>query len=49
VSLLRACMYDLLQMLAPHLDARLVQRAENSGSQEDVDRESAGVKVPYLR
>jgi LysR family transcriptional regulator, cys regulon transcriptional activator len=47
--LFRAYMYDFLQMLAPHLDPRRVQRAENSGSQEDVDREFAGVKVPFLR
>jgi LysR family cys regulon transcriptional activator len=47
--LLRGYMYDFLQMLAPHLTPRLVQSAENTDSQDDVDREFAGVKIPFLR
>jgi hypothetical protein len=42
-------MYDFLQMLAPHLTQRLVQDVEGSESQDVVDREFAGVKIPYLR
>ena len=38
-----------LQMLAPHLTPRLVQDAEQSGLQDDVDREFAAVKIPFLR
>ena len=47
--LLRGYMYDFLQMLAPHLNPRLVQTLESSESQDDVDREFAGVKIPFLR
>jgi hypothetical protein len=42
-------MYDFLQMLAPHLTPRLVQAAEKSDSQEEVEREFAPIKVPFLR
>ena len=47
--LLRGFMYDFLQMLAPHLDPRLVRRAESAESQDAVDREVAGTRIPYLR
>ena len=47
--LLRGFMYDFLQMLAPHLTPRVVQTAENSESQEEVDREFAPIKIPFLR
>jgi LysR family transcriptional regulator, cys regulon transcriptional activator len=47
--LLRGYMYDFLQMLAPHLTPRLVQTAERTDTQDDVDREFAGVKIPFLR
>jgi LysR family transcriptional regulator, cys regulon transcriptional activator len=47
--LLRAFMYDFLHMLAPHLDQRLVQRVESAGSQEEVDREFSGVRIPFLK
>ena len=47
--LLRAYMYDFLQMFAGHLTPRLVHAAENAGSQHDVDREFAGVNIPFLR
>jgi hypothetical protein len=42
-------MIEFLQMLAPHLDPRRVQSAEQSDSQEAVDRQFAGVKIPFLR
>jgi LysR family cys regulon transcriptional activator len=47
--LLRGFMYDFLQMLAPHLTQRQVQQAENSTSQEEVDRDFAAVRIPFLR
>jgi LysR family cys regulon transcriptional activator len=47
--LLRGFMYEFLQMLAPHLDQRLVQTAEQSESQEVVDQQFAGLKIPFLR
>ena len=47
--LLRGFMYEFLQMLAPHLTQRLVQDAEQSETQEDVDREFASIKIPFLR
>jgi LysR family cys regulon transcriptional activator len=47
--LLRGYIYDFLQMLAPHLTQRQVQAAENADTQEDVDREFATVKIPFLR
>jgi len=47
--LLRGFMYDFLQMLAPHLSTRIVQNAEGSATQEEVDREFAAVKIPFLR
>jgi hypothetical protein len=31
------------------MNRRLVQAAERSDSQDDVDREFAGVKIPFLR
>jgi len=48
-ALLRGFMYEFLEILAPHLTRRQVQTAENSDSQDDVDREFAGVKIPFLR
>src|SRR4051812_19244727 len=47
--LLRGYMYDFLQMLAPHLTPRLVQTAEKSASQEEIEREFAATKIPFLR
>jgi LysR family cys regulon transcriptional activator len=47
--LLRGYMYDFLQMLAPHLAPRIVQAAENADNQDEVDREFAAVKIPFLR
>ena len=47
--LLRGFMYDFLQMLAPHLDPRRVQTIESTENQDQVDREFAGVKIPFLK
>lgn len=47
--LLRRFMYDFLQMLAPRLTQRQVLGAENAWNQEAVDREFAGIKIPFLR
>jgi LysR family cys regulon transcriptional activator len=47
--LLRGFMYEFLQMFAPHLDARRVQEAEQADSQESVELQFAGVKIPFLR
>jgi len=47
--LLRGFMYEFLQMLAQHLTPRLVQAAEKSASQDDVEREFAAIRIPFLR
>jgi LysR family cys regulon transcriptional activator len=47
--LLRGYIYDFPQMLAPHLTQRQVQAAENASTQEEVDREFAAMKIPFLR
>ncbi len=48
-TLLRGYLYDFLNMLAPHLTQRQVQSAEKAEDQDAVDREFAGVKIPFLR
>jgi LysR family cys regulon transcriptional activator len=47
--LLRSYMYEFLQMLAPHLTHRLVNAAELTNNQDEIDREFASVKIPFLR
>jgi LysR family transcriptional regulator, cys regulon transcriptional activator len=47
--LLRGYMYDFLQLLAPHLTQRQVQSAEQTQSQDEVEREFAGIRIPFLR
>ena len=47
--LLRAYMYDFLEMLAPHLTARQVQAAEASDSQDGIDKVFAATRIPFLR
>ncbi len=44
---LRAYMYDFLERLAPHLTRRLVRDAERSETQDEVDRMSAAIEIPY--
>ncbi|MBS0377283.1 MAG: HTH-type transcriptional regulator CysB [Proteobacteria bacterium] len=45
-TLLRKYMYDFAQLLAPHLDRRLVERAHRAGSTEEVQAMFADVKLP---
>ena len=47
--LLRGFMYEFLQMLAPHLEHRRVQDAEQADSQNAIEQQFAGVKIPFLR
>lgn len=46
-SLLRAYMYDFLERLAPHWTRRLVRDAERSETQDEVDRASETIAIPY--
>jgi LysR family cys regulon transcriptional activator len=48
-ALLRGYMYDFLQLLAPHLTKRLVDRAGNASSPEDVDALFADAELPVYR
>jgi hypothetical protein len=45
-ALLRAHMYDFIELLAPHLPRELVRETEQSGTQEDVDRICADLHIP---
>jgi LysR family transcriptional regulator, cys regulon transcriptional activator len=45
-TLLRKYMYDFAQLLAPHLDRRLVDRAHRSASAEEVAELFADIKLP---
>jgi LysR family cys regulon transcriptional activator len=45
-ALLRAYMYDFIELLASHLPRKLVRAAEKMDAQEEVDRILAGFKVP---
>jgi LysR family transcriptional regulator, cys regulon transcriptional activator len=45
-GLLRAYMYDFLQLLAPHLSRKLVDRAAASETQAQVDTLFAGIELP---
>jgi LysR family cys regulon transcriptional activator len=45
-SLLRGYMYDFLQMLAPHLTRRLVERAAAAATQAEVDALFGQEKLP---
>jgi LysR family cys regulon transcriptional activator len=48
-ALLRGYMYEFLQILAPHLTKRLVDRAGNASSQADVEALFADVTLPVYR
>lgn len=48
-ALLRSYMYDFLQLLAPHLTRRLVDRAGSVSSQAEVDELFADVTLPVYR
>ncbi len=45
-ALLRAYMYDFVELLAPHLARKLVRDAERSQTQDDIDRVLANLSVP---
>jgi LysR family cys regulon transcriptional activator len=45
-ALLRAYMYDFIELLASHLPRKLVRAAEKLDTQDEVDRILAGFKVP---
>ena len=45
-TLLRKYMYDFAQLLAPHLERRLVERAHRAGSAEEVAQMFAEVPLP---
>jgi LysR family transcriptional regulator, cys regulon transcriptional activator len=44
--LLRGYMYDLIALIAPHLDRRTVDRAAHCAAQSEVDALFAGVRLP---
>jgi LysR family cys regulon transcriptional activator len=45
-TLLRKYMYEFAQLLAPHLDRRLVERAHRAASAEEVAQMFAGIALP---
>jgi LysR family transcriptional regulator, cys regulon transcriptional activator len=45
-TLLRKYMYDFAQLLAPHLDRRLVDRAHRAASPEEVTQLFAEIELP---
>lgn len=45
-TLLRKYMYEFAQLLAPHLERRLVERAHRAGSAEEVAQMFAGLELP---
>ena len=45
-ALLRAYMYEFIELLAPHLPRKLVRETEKMETQEDVDRILVGLKIP---
>ena len=48
-ALLRGYMYEFLQLLAPHLTRRLVDRAGNASSTTDVEALFADVELPIFK
>jgi LysR family cys regulon transcriptional activator len=44
--LLRKFMYEFMQLLAPHLDRRLVDRAQSAATSEDIDKLFADIELP---
>lgn len=48
-TLLRGYMYDFLQLLAPHLTRRLIDRASHADTADDVDALFADVELPVYR
>ncbi len=46
-ALLRAYMYEFIELLAPHLPRRLVREAEKAEHPEEIERVLKGVQVPW--
>jgi LysR family transcriptional regulator, cys regulon transcriptional activator len=45
-SLLVAYMYDFIQLLAPHLSLKLIQRSEAAQNEEQLDHLLHGIRIP---
>jgi len=45
-TLLRKYMYEFAQLLAPHLDRRLVERAHRAATREEVAQMFEGIELP---
>jgi hypothetical protein len=45
-ALLRAYMYEFIELLAPHLPRKLVREAEKAETQEDVERALGALTLP---
>ena len=45
-ALLRAYMYEFIELLAPHLARKLVKETEKLETQEEVDRILSGLHIP---
>ena len=45
-TLLRKYMYEFAQLLAPHLDRRLIERAHRAGGAAEVQQMFAGIELP---
>jgi LysR family cys regulon transcriptional activator len=45
-ALLRAYMYEFIELLAPHLPRKLVRETEKMETQEDVDRILEDLHIP---
>jgi LysR family cys regulon transcriptional activator len=48
-ALLRGYMYDFLQLFAPHLTRRLIDRAANAATPTDVDALFTDIELPVYR
>jgi LysR family cys regulon transcriptional activator len=45
-SVLRAYMYEFLELLAPHLPKKFVKKTEQFKTQEELDRQLSSLSVP---
>jgi LysR family cys regulon transcriptional activator len=45
-SVLRAYMYDFLELLAPHLSKKFVRKAERLKTQDELNRDLSGLSIP---
>ena len=48
-ALLRAYMYEFIELLAPHLPRKLVRETEKAETQEEVDRVLGGLTISAAR